>query len=554
MTALLSKIQADLIENDLDGVLILKSDPFLSGYYAPYKDRLKEVTSFSGSDGVVLVLKTGGVLFVDSRYTEQAKLQSSFKVLEVPKETRLSLWIKENMKGKKILFDDKVHSVEWVHQMDVLLKESNVALLSDSNRLFDKWFAPQSFKQELFDYDEKYTGLSSKEKIKKVQDYLNENELDALLVLSPENTAWLLNKRDVKKSEYPVVYQRLIVLKDGSLFDFEDHVSILSGLKTAVDLKKASLYLVEKLKNHQVQIQNKEEVIDELKAVKNRVEIQNIEQACLFESLVVTKFLAFVEKNKGSITEIDCDEKLKELRSLSPLYFHDSFQTIAASGPHAAQAHYAPTNESNVQVADYPILLVDTGGHYLNGTTDMTRTILIGSATQLMKQRYTEVLKGHIALASSNLKEGESTSLLDEKAHHYLRASGVDYYHGTGHGIGMMLGVHEYPPAVYSKDEKGLVGGMLFSNEPAFYSVEEGFGIRLENMLLSYEKEDGVLGFKNLLFIPFDERFVDFNLLTNEEKEWLKSYHEEILKKVFPSLSAEEKELIMPLMSGFLKG
>ena len=554
MTTLLSEIQDDLLKNDLDGVLILKSDPFLSGYYAPYKNRLKDVTSFSGSDGVALVLKQEGILFVDSRYTEQAKIQSDFKVFEVPSETRLSLWMKENMKGKKVLFDDKVHSLEWVEQMNVLLKESHITLVSDEKRLFDKWFKPVSFKQDLFDYDIKFSGSSSDEKIKKVQSYLSEKKLDALFVLSPENASWLLNKRDKNKSDYPVVYKRLIVMKNGDVLDFDENITLLQGLKTAVDLKKASLYLVNELKKNNVLIQHETEIIDELKAQKNSVEIQNIKEACLFESVVISKFLAFVEQYKETITEIDCDEKLKEFRALSSLYFYDSFQTIAASGPHAAQAHYAATKKTNAKIIDYPMLLVDTGGHYLNGTTDMTRTIAIGSVTPLMKQRYTEVLKGHIQVALSSLKEGDSTALMDEKAHQYLRASGVDYYHSTGHGIGMMLGVHEYPPAIHAKDEKGLNAGMVFSNEPAYYSAEEGFGIRLENMLLSVEKEDGGLEFENLLFIPFDYRLVDFELLSDQEKEWLKAYHQKIKDIILPNLTDDEKEILMPFILAFVKG
>ena len=207
-----------------------------------------------------------------------------------------------------------------------------------------------------------------------------------------------------------------------------------------------------------------------------------------------------------------------------------------------------------MKVKENPLLLVDTGGHYLNGTTDMTRTIFVKEPTSLMKQRYTEVLKGHIALASSSLKKGENTALLDEKAHHFLRASGVDYYHATGHGIGLMLGVHEYPPAVYAKDERGLVAGMVFSNEPAYYSVEEGFGIRLENMLLTIQKDDETLSFENLLFIPFDYRCVDFDMLTTAEKEWLKAYHQKIKEDILPELTAEEQEILKPFIMAFMKG
>ncbi len=552
MTDVLNKIRSDMAQDNLDAVIILKSDPFLSGYYPPYKDRLKKVTGFSGSDGVAVILKDKGLLFVDSRYTEQAKKQTDFFVLEVPRDTRLSLWLKENMKGKVVAFDGDVHSFMWYETMMSLLKDGSITLKPLDEKKIEKWFKKVDFKQKTFNYPLCYAGFSTKEKIKQIQTQIVEKSLDGVIVLSPENTSWVLNLRDNKKSEYPVVYKRLLITKGGKIKNFTLKTN-LKGLKIGVDFNKASYTLVNHLLKAGVQIQNTTEIVDDLKSVKNSVEIKNIKEACLFESVVICKFLAYVEKNKNHITERDCDKKLKALRKKSPLYFYDSFQTIAASGGHAALAHYIATNETNTNVKENPLLLVDTGGHYLNGTTDMTRTIVIKEVTPLMKKRYTQVLKGHIAVSISKIKAGVSSAEMDEKAHAFLRADGVDFYHATGHGIGMMLGVHEYPPAVFSRDEKGIVPHMLFSNEPAFYSVEDQFGIRLENMLLSVLEGD-FLVFEDLLFVPFDYRAIDFDLLTSAEKEWLKTYHRQVKERIFPLLRAGEKRVLSPFIDVFMKG
>lgn len=554
MSDLIKYIQADLKKENIDGVVITKSDPFLSGYYPPYKERLKEVSSFSGSDGIALILKEKAFLFVDSRYTEQAKQQTDFIVYEVPRDTRLSLWLKENMQDKKIIFDSVVHSYAWYEEMKSILKECNISLEPAANELINKWFKPVNFEQEVFDYSLVYAGKTTNEKLADISAVLSDKNLDAYIVLSPENTSWILNKRDSKKSEYPVLFKRMCIFKNGDFSVFDEELPDLKGLKIGIDYHKASVDIVLSLLKTGAKLKNISDFVDDMKAKKNAVEVKNIKEACLFESKVICSFLAYVEKNKDTITEIDCDKKLKELRKESLLYFHDSFQTIAASGVHAAFAHYSATEESYSFVRENPLLLIDTGGHYLNGTTDMTRTIVISEPSKLMKKRYTEVLKGHIAVSLGQIKNGESTAKLDEVAHAFLRADNVDFYHATGHGIGMMLGVHEYPPAIYGRDNKGLQESMVFSNEPAYYDVDEKFGIRLENMLLSVKDKQDSLIFEDLLFIPFDYRAIEFELLTKTEIKWLKDYHLMVEKKVFPLLSDTEKEILKPFVDAFLKG
>ena len=214
---------------------------------------------------------------------------------------------------------------------------------------------------------------------------------------------------------------------------------------------------------------NKPDPVAGLKSIKNPIEIENIKEACLFESAVICEFLAYVETHKDTATELTCAMELVRLRKKNPLYIADSFDAIVASGPHAALAHYHADMKSSVNINAYPMLLVDTGGQYLNGTTDMTRTIAINAPSKLMKRRYTEVLKGHIALAASTVKVGDTPAVIDKKAHQFLRADGADYYHATGHGIGMFLSVHESPPTIHERSKTPLYANMVFSNEPAVY-------------------------------------------------------------------------------------
>lgn len=553
---LIDKIHHFLRETDFDAVLVSRLDSFLGEYYPPYHDRLKKITGgFSGSAGLVLISLDEAVLFVDSRYTEQAKIQSDsrFRVFEVPTETTPSQWIKDHFKEKIIGFNARTHSYAWVSYLRSFWSAEDIQLKPVSDAFWEDLFGQETFLQtDIFDYDLRYAGETSESKKERVALFLKDNNLDGFVISSPENISWLLNKRSQTTPEYPVIFQRGVIFKDGSFQFLSDlDYSVLKGLRIGMDLKQSPYDLYEKIAQNTV-IQDQKDPIDLLKAVKNPIEIDNIKRATFSESRTICRFLAWIEQEKLTITEYDCTLKLKELRQEDPLYFADSFETIAASGPHASRAHYQADPENASLIRDYPLLLVDTGGHYLNGTTDMTRTICIKEPTELMKKRYTQVLKGHIALASARIKIGESTGVLDQKAHALLRADHVDYLHATGHGIGMMLAVHEMPPIIHEKDTEGLKAGMVFSNEPAYYSETDGFGIRLENMLLSVLDKDNEMRLENLLFIPFDPRLVCFDLLNEAEKTWLNLYHKEIINSIFPALEVKEQEVLKRLTDAFL--
>ncbi len=547
------RIKQYISETDIDGVLVTRFDSFLGEYYPPESGYLKDVTGgFTGSAGLALITADKDVLFVDSRYTLQAKNQTDFEVYEVPSETTPSTWIKQYLSAKKVAFNPWTHSVTWYLQLSKILSENDIVLLPLSQESIDKLYPQYPFVQrDVFDYDICYAGQKVEDKKNKIVSFLQEHNLDCLFIASPENVSWLCNKRARTVKEYPVVFERGIIDTAGKYDAFDmTSLHLLKGKRIGLDLAQTPFAVYEKIRLL-ADIVPVQDPINVFKSIKNDVEIKNIKQACLSESRTICRFLSWIESNKENITEVQCDLYLKQLRGEDNYYFGDSFETIAAVGEHAARAHYRADEISDTLIMTSPLLLVDTGGHYLNGTTDMTRTIAVGAPTDIMKKRYTQVLQGHIDLALSSLKLNETTAEMDKRAHYWLRKDNVDYYHGTSHGIGMFLAVHETPPVVHEKDTQGMSAGMIFSNEPAYYDAQAGYGIRLENMLLSVQKDEETLIFENLLFIPFDYRLVVFDMLTIEQKKWLKWYHEQIEERVFPLLDKSEKTILQPFIKAF---
>ncbi len=551
---MITAIRNFLKQQNIQALIITRTDSFLGEYYPPEKNQLLLATGFSGSAGMAVVTLNRAVLFVDARYTEQAKSESQFEVLEIPTQTTPSEWLKNNLPDTTIGYYTEQRSAAWVSYMTLHLKTAGIHLKGLPKKIWETLFTPQNemTPPDEFDYDLSYCGLDTNQKINQVTGILKEHHLEAFLFASPDSVSWILNKRSLWVHEYPVIFKRLIVFADGSYhFLSEDTIKLLENKTIGADLTTLSQALCERLKNENVRIQNIPDVVAPLKAIKNQTEQNNIRQACLSESIVICRFLAWIEQSKNHITEWDCDIKLQQLRSENPLYRGDSFDTIAASGEHAARAHYHATEKTATLIASEPLLMVDTGGNYLNGTTDMTRTICTGKPTELMKRRYTQVLKGHIALTQTKIKSGDLPRQLDQNAHSFLRADGVDYLHATGHGIGMFLDVHEAPPIIHEKSDTPIVAGMLFSNEPAYYDACEGFGIRLENMILTQNGEEDFLNLENLIWVPFDGRLVDFSLLTVDEKKWLQHYHQTILDRIVPCLSSDEQKSIRPLLDFF---
>ncbi len=552
---MLTTIRHFLTEQQIDALLIPRTDSFLGEHYPPEKDTLQRATGFTGSAGMALITPDKAVLFVDARYTDQARLQApDFTVFEIPTDTTPSKWMTENLPHQTIGYPAHQRSVAWVYQMFKALSPADIRFTGINKSKWETLLPPTPVRgrPDPFDYPIEFAGESSDDKIARVADIVRNKGVDAVWVGTPDNVSWLLNKRCLWAPCYPAVFEQGFVTADGHYCPLTpDTLTALSDKTIAVDLSTMSQETYEHLRTHAITLQDTPDMIAPLKAVKNQTEQQNIRTACLFESVVVSRFLAWIEMYRDTIDECACDTKLKELRAASPLYRGDSFDTIAAVGEHAARAHYQATPDSTVPVTSAPLLLVDTGGHYLNGTTDMTRTIATGTPTSLMKHRYTQVLKGHIALATSTLKEGDSPALLDQRAHSFLRADGVDYRHATGHGIGLFLDVHEAPPVIHESVTTPLLPGMLFSNEPAYYDNIDGFGIRLENMILAQTGADKTITLENLLWIPFDGRLIDETMLTPAEKKWLCDYHATIRNRILPLMPPDEQQALFPLLDFF---
>ncbi|MBR6675490.1 MAG: aminopeptidase P family N-terminal domain-containing protein, partial [Alphaproteobacteria bacterium] len=355
---MLEKIKAYLVQNGLDAVLVPHQDEFLGEYLTADKKRLQALTGFSGSAGLAVITAEQAVLFVDSRYTIQAKRQTRFDVIEVPTETTPLKWITENLKGKKIAFNGDIHSAASILSMQSKTKEYKIKWVNLSDNIVDMFWMgrPEPAEMKPTEYDETYAGRSAEDKIASVASEIAMAGFDAMLVADPESVSWLINRRDLQNPECPIYYDRAIVYATGKCEQLtEKSLKALSKKKVMSDFNRLPYSLYEKLAKA---LTDKPDIIATMKAQKNAIEIQNLRQACLYESAVICKFLAFVEQQKETITELDCVKELHGLRAQNPLYVADSFDVIAASGPHAAQAHYLPTPSTSCFVCKYPLLLV----------------------------------------------------------------------------------------------------------------------------------------------------------------------------------------------------
>ncbi len=550
---MLERIRADLKTIGAAALLVPHTDSFLSEYLTSDSERLAALTGFTGSAGLAIITQTQAVLFTDSRYTDQAVQQTDFEVLNIVEHSPVE-WMSSHLKGKTVLYHAGTIRAGLALSLTEVLKKSDIQFQPINENLIDKYWVNRPLKPLVreFSYPIIYAGSQRQEKIRIVLKEMKKLGVDALAISDVESVSWLLNRRSDLSSYLPVVRRRLLLTRDGKVRTLSANaLKLLKGQVVGVDLNTLPFDLYRKIKDMTF-IQPMEDPIAELRAIKNPVEQNALRQACLFESAVICRFIDALYRHGAQMTERAAGSLLQRLRRENPLYLGDSFAPIVAVGVHAALAHYQADSQSDISLNSAPMVLVDTGGQYLNGTTDMTRTICLKKPTPLMKKRYTQVLKGHIALAQTVLKVGETPALLDANARQFLQADGVDYGHATGHGIGMCLSVHDKMPTVYGKSQVCLKEGMVFSNEPAFYDFKNRFGIRLENMLLTRQKGKQLF-FENLIFAPFEPQLVDETLLSETDKEWLRSYHTEIERRIFPLLKPAEQKRLKSLID-FFKG
>ena len=563
---MINKIKNLINLNNLDGYIVPKNDEFFTEYSKINK--LEIVANFSGSAGFILILKNSNHLFVDGRYTIQAKKQSGkkFKIHEIPYE-----WPKDILKNDARLnigFDPKLFTTET---LKIYFNNSCNLFPVDSN-LFKTKAEIVNKDNLIYQINSSVVGESSKSKINRLNKILKSEKLDNLFISSGENVCWLLNIRGKDLPNSPIANFQAILTSNKNIILFgnikklknikkeflknkisfhekDDFFKILSSLKGksfCIDSKTCSVFN-EKLINSKFLIKKKVDPINDLKSVKNNTEIKNMIEAHIKDGVAVTKFLYWIKNsNIRKLDEIKVEKKLESFRKQSKNYLFPSFSTIAGSGPNGAIIHYRSNIKSNRKLNKDHLLLVDSGGQYKWGTTDITRTISFSDPSKKTKELYTRVLKGHIAVAMSKIDKLKNGNNIDKLARKSLNSINLDYRHGTGHGVGFFMNVHEGPQSISKNNFIKLKKGMIVSNEPGIY-LENKLGIRIEN-LVYIDGNNKNLFFKNLTFAPLEKDLIDENMLTKIEKDYIFSYHLETYSKLSAYLNNKERKWLAKLI------
>ena len=543
---------------NIDGYVIPKNDEFFSEYTV--KDRLKFISNFTGSAGYAIILKNKNYLFVDGRYTIQAKIESgkNFKIVDYKKIVNTRIF-----KNLNLGIDPKLFTSNQIKSF--FLKNNKVTIVNLN--LIDNILKTKGKKlSPFYSLDKKITGENHYQKIQKILSFLRKEKLDFIFISAPENVAWLLNIRGYDSPTSPIPNCHLVIskkkeiylivnkkkskkllkekkLKKNEIIDLKDVSNFfkkLKGKNILIDKKTCSIYF-EKILAQKFKIIKKEDPIYFLKSIKNKVELDNMINTHLIDGIALTKFIFWLKnKKKLDITEVDAQNKLEYFRRQNPKYLFPSFDTIAGSGKNGAIIHYRATKKNTKLLKKNEIFLCDSGGQYKFGTTDVTRTICFSNQNKKIKNIFTNVLKGHIAVVKTNLNKKKTGKLIDIEARKYLKKNGLNYNHGTGHGVGFFLNVHEGPQAISSQNLVKIQNGMILSNEPGYYKKGK-FGIRIEN-LIYVNKIRNKLTFKNLTLAPLEKDLINFELLTKSEKDYIFKYHFEVYSKLSPFLNKKEKK------------
>ena len=592
--ARLDALRRELARQGLDGFVVPIADEHMSEYVGDYAQRLAWLTGFGGSAGSAVVLREpgpagkGAAMFVDGRYTIQVRDQVDSRLYDycsVPRDTQAQWLVANAPQGARIGFDPWLHTAGWVAANRRVLAEAGLELVPVAANPIDAVWEdrPQASPAPAMVQDEALAGRTSAEKRGQVAEWLRAKKLDVAVISALDSVAWLLNIRGRDVSHTPVALSYVLAHADGTaeLFiasekvtpeltrhlgnavtirprgEFEQALDKLGGKRVAVDPGFGVAAIAQALEAAGASVVMERDPTILAKAVKNRAEQDGHRAAQARDGAAVAKFLHWlsVAAPKGSETELSAAARLQAFREQTGALEDTSFDTISAAGPHAAIPHYRVDEDSNLRIAPGSIFLCDSGGQYRDGTTDITRTVWIGNAdgtaqpSAEQKDRFTRVLKGHIALAVQSFPAGTNGGQLDALARQFLWADGVDYAHGTGHGVGAFLGVHEGPQRI-AKTGGGQMGtgeplleGMILSNEPGYYRAGE-YGIRIENLVLVERRdfagaEGEWLGFETLTLVPIDRTLVDRSLLTEAEIGWWNAYHAQVRAVLAPQLEGE---------------
>jgi Xaa-Pro aminopeptidase len=581
----LQALREELARRRLDGFVVPLTDEHMSEYVGAYAQRLAWLTGFQGSAGTAAVLPAEAAIFVDGRYTLQVREQVSadqWSYQSVP-QTSVAQWLAEHApEHARIGYDAWLHTKTWVEQATKALAGKGAELVAvDTNPVDAVWpDRPQPSTARLVVQPDRFAGRSSADKRQEIADWLASKKADATILSALDSIAWAFNVRGQDVERTPVALAYALVNADGTadLFvapekvsddvaqhlgnavrlhprdAFAGHLAGLQGKRIAVDPERAVSAIFATLDAAGATVLELRDPAVLPKAIKNQAEIAGQDAAQARDGAALTRFLHWlsVEAPKGEVDELGAAARLQAFREETGALKDLSFDTISGAGPNGAVVHYRVTPETNRKLAPGSLYLVDSGGQYQDGTTDVTRTIAIGTPTAEMRDRFTRVLKGHIALARIIFPQGTRGSQLDTLARQYLWAAGLDYAHGTGHGVGSFLAVHEGPQRIapggsgFAGGDEPLQAGMILSNEPGYYKTGE-YGIRIENLVLVEPREvpgaeKTLLGFRTLTFAPLDRRLIDLTLLTPEERAWIDGYHAQVAALVGPQLDGEAAE------------
>ncbi|WOK37848.1 aminopeptidase P family protein [Sphingomonas sp. C3-2] len=582
--ARLQALREQLKADRLDGFVVPICDEHMSEYVGAYAQRLAWLTGFEGSAGSAAILPEDAAIFVDGRYTLQVRDQvdgNLWQYQSVP-QTSVAEWLSHNApQGGRIGYDPWLHTKSWVEQAKKALAERGAELVAVDTNPVDKIWPdqPEPSKAKLVVHPEELAGRNAHDKRQEIADWLQEKNADAVVLSALDSIAWTFNIRGKDVERTPVALAYAVVHKDGTadfyvapekmaddvakhlgnavrVHDraaFARDLAALKGKHVVVDPERAVSAIFAGLEAAGAIVHAMREPVVLAKAIKNPVEIAGHRAAQARDGAAVSKFLRWlsVAAPKGGQTEISAQDKLLAFREETGLLQDLSFDTISGAGPNGAICHYRVSEESNLPIEMNSLYLVDSGGQYRDGTTDITRTVPVGEPTQEMRDRFTRVLKGHIALARAHFPAGTRGGQLDTLARQYLWEVGLDYAHGTGHGVGSFLSVHEGPQRIamsaggQAGTDEPLRAGMILSNEPGYYKAGE-YGIRIENLVLVVERdipgaEKPVLGFETLTFVPIERRLIDVSMLSPAERQWVDAYHAKVVDIVGPQLDGDDK-------------
>ncbi|WP_435148494.1 M24 family metallopeptidase [Candidatus Pelagibacter bacterium nBUS_32] len=545
-------------EYKIDGYIVPKNDDYFNEYSKI--NRLKTISNFSGSAGLAVILKNENYLFTDGRYKIQSQIESgkNFKIIDYEKIIDCKLF-----KNLTLGIDPKL--ITYNQTKKFFLKNNKIRFIV--NNLIDE-IQNQKIKDDFpfFTLNKNIVGESYTSKINKISKYLKKNRSDYLFISAPENVAWILNIRGGDSPNSPIPNCRLIISKNKKILlisnvkkskklikekiiksnelinikDFSKKILQLKGENFIVDGKSCSIYF-ENLIKSKFKIIKRVDPTYYLKAIKNKTEIKNMIDTHIIDGVALTKFIYWMKNvNKKKINEVQAQNKLEKFRKMNKSYLYPSFDTIAGSGKNGAIVHYRAKKENCKIIKKKDIFLCDSGGQYKYGTTDVTRTICFSKPKSTIKDIFTKVLKGHIAVANTNLKIDNIGSKIDKRARQFLKKSNLDYAHGTGHGVGFFLNVHEGPQSISKINKVKIKEGMILSNEPGYYK-KDSFGIRIEN-LVYVKKIKRKLFFKNLTLAPIEKKLINDKLLSSAEKDYLFRYHMDVYCKISKYLNLSERK------------